>query len=299
MLEERLTRERVTHAPAVAPRTVHLEYKRFGLFHRWMHWLVMASFVVLVFTGMPLEYKNTAWAKLEMHVIGGVQTAGIAHRLAALVMVFSVVCELVYFGLYILRGKGPLWGPGTIVPAREDWRDMKGMFRWFLGKGTRPQAFDRFTYWEKFEFWAASGGVMTMVATGFMLWFPEQTARFLPGIFLNLAMTNHAGGALLAMGFVFVFWHVFHAHFRPEVFPMDKVMFNGTVPVDEYAVERPLEFERRVRSGTLDEVLVEAAGAKRKALENVAWWTITIAAFVAWAVFALFTVWLMYVWMGF
>ena len=38
----------------------HLEYKRFNVFHRWMHFLCLSSFTVLVFTGMPLKYQS-AW----------------------------------------------------------------------------------------------------------------------------------------------------------------------------------------------------------------------------------------------
>jgi cytochrome b subunit of formate dehydrogenase len=290
----------VSAAPNAKPESgmAHLEYRRFRLFHRWVHFFVMASFTVLVFTGMPLKYKDAGWAKKEMDVLGGVQAAGVYHRIAALVLVFCVVSELFYFARYIISKRGPLWGPGTIVPTRRDWTDMKAMYRWFFGLGPKPHGFDRYTYWEKFEFWAASGGVMTMVATGFMLWFPVQVARFLPGIFLNLAMVNHAGGALLAMGFVFVFWHVFHAHFRPEVFPFDKAMFDGTLPAAEYAEERTQEYDRRVRAGTLSEVLVEPAGRKRKAFENVIWWAITLVAIVVWTIFAVFTVWITLVWIG-
>jgi cytochrome b subunit of formate dehydrogenase len=285
---------RTGHAGDVAG----LEYRRFGPFHRWVHFFVMSSFTVLVFTGMPLKYKDAGWARSLMDLLGGVVAAGVYHRIAALIMVFCVVSELFYFARYILGRKGPLWGPSTMVPTRRDFADMTAMYRWFFGLGPKPHEFDRYTYWEKFEFWAASGGVMTMVATGLMLWFPVQVARFLPGIFLNLAMVNHAGGALLAMGFVFVFWHVFHAHFRPEVFPFDKAMFDGTLPASEYAEERSLEYQRRVRTGTLSEVLIEPAGPRRKAFENIVWWAITLVAMVVWTIFAVFTAWITLLWIG-
>ena len=37
-----------------------IEFQRFNVFHRWMHFLVIVSFTVLVFTGMPLKYQDTA-----------------------------------------------------------------------------------------------------------------------------------------------------------------------------------------------------------------------------------------------
>ncbi len=48
-----------------------IEYRRFNVFHRWMHFLVIVSFTVLVFTGMPLKYKDTAWAQWFMDLFGG------------------------------------------------------------------------------------------------------------------------------------------------------------------------------------------------------------------------------------
>ncbi len=292
------TRERVAYAPAIAPvtkakKSVKLHYRRFKASDRWAHAFIMLSFTVLCFTGMPLRYSYAGWAKFEFKLLGGVQVAGVIHRLAAMTMIAVVVFELIRFGLYLLRRRGPVLGPGSILPASQDVKDARAMFRWFFGKGPRPHEFDRFTYWEKFEFCAASMGVLTMVATGAMLWFPVETTKFLPGIFLNIAMINHGGGALMALGFVFVFWHFFHVHMRPEIFPMDTAMFDGTLPIDQYARERSIEFERRVRAGLLEEVLVEPHTGRRLVVENAAWRVVTFLAVAVWIVFAVFIIWLM------
>ena len=44
--------------------------------------------------------------------------------------------------------------------------------RWFVGGGPRPR-FDRFTYWEKFDYWAVFWGMGIIGASGLLLWFPE------------------------------------------------------------------------------------------------------------------------------
>jgi cytochrome b subunit of formate dehydrogenase len=283
-------------AEAAVP--ARMQYRRFSAFQRWVHFFVMFSFTILVFTGMPLKYSDQGWARWAMGLYGGVQMAGIIHRFAALILVACVVSMLVFFARILVRTKGRFWGPGTMVPVRRDLDDLKAMVRWFIG-GPRPMLkLDRYAYWEKFEFWAASAGVTIMVVTGAIMWYPVLTTRFVPGIVLNFAIVNHSGGALLAMGFVFVFWHVFHAHFRPEVFPMDKAMFDGSLPVGEYAHERPLEYERRVHEGTLHEVLVEPVSEHAKAMRNVLWWTITIAAISVWLAFTLFVVWVTANWIG-
>jgi len=276
----------------VAPR--EMQYRRFTAFQRWVHFFIMLSFTVLVFTGMPLRYSDQGWAQWEMRHLGGIQTAGIIHRFAAIIMCTCVMCMVGFFTGILMKRRGRFWGPGTMVPNRRDWDDLIAMWRWFLG-GPRPVLqFDRYSFYEKGEFWAASAGVTIMCITGAMLWYPQLTTQFLPGIFLNFALVNHSGGALLAMGFVFVFWHVFHAHLRPEVFPMDKTMFEGGLPLDEYARERPLEYERRVREGTLHEVLVPGVSARRRRVENPIWWSITVVSLLVWAAFVIFITW----WLG-
>ncbi len=47
-----------------------------------------------------------------------------------------------------------------------------------------------------------------MIATGFMLWNPIATARFLPGQWIPAAQVIHGGEALLAILAVLV-WHFY------------------------------------------------------------------------------------------
>ena len=82
--------------------------------------------------------------------------------------------------------------------CRKDLDDVTAMFKWFFGRGPYPR-FDRFTYWEKFDFWSLAGGTFIIAATGFMMWFPVQTAKLVPGIFLNIALVIHSNEALLAV----------------------------------------------------------------------------------------------------
>ena len=75
---------------------------------------------------------------------------------------------------------------------------------------------------------------------------------------------------------------------------MDKAMFESGLPLDHYAHERPLEYERRVREGTLGEVLVPEPSARRRRIESVLWWSITIVSLAVWAAFVIFIIW----WLG-
>jgi cytochrome b subunit of formate dehydrogenase len=280
----------------VAPKKVRtrIEYRRFNVFHRWMHFLVFVSFTVLVFTGMPLKYKDTEWARWSMDLFGGVTAAGVYHRIAAIVTVFYWTLEFTFMVVMVLRSRGKLLrSPGSMMPNKKDLQDMIGMFAWFFGKGPKPQ-FDRYTYWEKFDYMSLMAGTVIIGMTGFMMWFPLWFTKVLPGIFLNIALVIHSNEALLAMGVIFIFVHFFSAHVKPESFPLDKVIFTGSLPVDHYKAERPLEYARRVREGTLDEVLVEKHITWKTYAADVLWWTITafagfcailMTAFIIWSVF--------------
>ncbi len=271
-----------------------IEYRRFNVFHRWMHFLVIVSFTVLVFTGMPLRYKETPWAQWFMDILGGVTAAGVYHRIAALVTVFYFVCEVTFMLVMVIRARGKnIRKPGSIMFSMKDLQDLVGMFAWFFGKGPKPQ-FDRYAYWEKFDYISLVAGTVIIGTTGFMMWFPLKTTQLVPGIFLNIALVIHSSEALLAMGVIFIFVHFFSAHLKPESFPIDKVIFTGSMPVDHYREERPLEYARRVREGTLDDVLIERKVTWRTLFGDAIWWTITLimgfaallmTAFIIWAIF--------------
>jgi hypothetical protein len=116
-----------------------------------------------------------------------------------------------------------------MVPRGKDFTDFVGNFRWFLYLGRRPR-FDRWTYWEKFDYFAVFWGVAIIGFSGLVLWFPQFFTTFLPGWFLNAAHVVHSDEALLATGFIFIF-HFFHTHLRPETFPLDPVIFTGRIPL--------------------------------------------------------------------
>jgi hypothetical protein len=93
-------------------------------------------------------------------------------------------------------------------------------------------------------------------STGLVLWFPEAFTLFLPGWAINVATIIHSDEALLAVGFIFTV-HFFNTHFRPDRFPMDTVIFTGSIPLEEFKADRPREYEQLVASGELENQLVE------------------------------------------
>jgi cytochrome b subunit of formate dehydrogenase len=121
--------------------------------------------------------------------------------------------------------------------------------------------FDRWTYWEKFDYWAPFWGMFIIGLSGLTLWFPVFFGKFLPGWAFNVATIVHGEEAFLAAVFLFTV-HFFNCHFRPEKFPVDVIMFTGSQTLAEFQHERPLEYARLVREGKLEHYLVGAPSVK-------------------------------------
>ncbi|RMD49341.1 MAG: cytochrome C, partial [Ignavibacteria bacterium] len=101
-------------------------------------------------------------------------------------------------------------------------------------------------------------GVTVIGSSGLILWFPEFfTSLGLPGWVINVATIIHSDEALLAAGFIFTI-HFFNTHFRPEKFPMDTVIFTGSIPLEEFKEERARQYELLINSGELEKHLVSA-----------------------------------------
>ena len=95
-------------------------------------------------------------------------------------------------------------------------------------------------------------GVAIIGMSGLIMWFPESFTIFLPGWIINVALIVHSDEALLAAGFIFTF-HFFNVHFRPDKFPMDRVMFSGRITKSELLNERRRLYDRWVAEGVLDQ----------------------------------------------
>ncbi len=232
--------------------------QRFTIFPRFLHFLVIVSFLTLAITGMSLKFASERWAEFVAAFFGSFEILGALHR-------FMAVVTFTYFGLtFILMyqnwrksGKSLLQyglGQDSMIPNLNDAKELLQTFRWFFGLGPQPR-YGRWTYWEKFDFMAVFWGVAVIGLTGLCLWFPEQFTIFIPGYWINIATIIHSDEALLASGFIFTI-HFFNTHLRPEKFPMDPVIFTGTMPLDELIHERPREYEELVASGKLEEILV-------------------------------------------
>jgi cytochrome b subunit of formate dehydrogenase len=233
-------------------------YRRFSFFDIVIHFTMMVTFIGLVLTGLPLKFSHAPWAIGLMHFLGGARMAGLIHRICAALTFgyFGTTITYIFYFLFFKKIHGNpnplqrLFGPDSLCPRWKDVQDIIGMIQWFFNKGPKPQ-FDRWTYWEKFDFLAVFWGMFAIGLSGLMLWFPEFFTIFLPGWILNIATIIHSDEALLASGFIFTV-HFFNTHFRPSKFPIDTVIFTGRIPKYELVEERQEQYNRLLAERKLE-----------------------------------------------
>jgi cytochrome b subunit of formate dehydrogenase len=258
-LRDRQQRRLRPHVRAEAvPQREGQYVERWSAAWRWAHFLFALSVIVLIMTSIPLLYPNTSWAPLLIRLLGGPAIADTAHRAAAIVMTAVFVGHLVYVAIHLWRNwKNVRWfGPYSLLPTWQDGRDVIAMVRWFFGAGPRP-VFDHWNYQQKFDYWAPFWGVTMLFASGVILWFKALTAAYLPGWIFNVATVVHGDEAVLAAVYLFTI-HFFANHWRPDKFPLDIVIFTGSMPLEEFKREYGIEYGRLVESGQLQRYLVDA-----------------------------------------
>ena len=258
-LRDRQQRKPRPHVQASAlPQGAGQYVERWTPLWRWAHLLFAVSIILLVATGVPLLYPNTAWAPVLERAFGGPDVAGIVHRIAAAVMVGVFVGHIAYAAVHIARNWSSfkIFGPYSLMPNWQDAADIAAMMKWFFGRGPRP-SFDHWNYQQKVDYWAPFWGITMLVATGAMLWFKTLTAAYLPGWVFNIATVAHGDEAVLAAAYLFSV-HYFVNHWRPDKFPLDVVIFTGSMPLEEFKREYAVEYDRMLKTGELKQYLVDA-----------------------------------------
>jgi cytochrome b subunit of formate dehydrogenase len=227
-------------------------YYRFTPGKRLLHGILFSTFLGLALTGLTLRFSYASWASSFAHAVGGFDAILFFHKTFGVLLTAAFLVHVGYVLrlVFIERKVGMLWGPESLVPQPRDFIQMGAHFRWFFGLGPKPK-FDRFAYWEKFDYWAVFWGMAVIGLSGYSMWFAPFVARLVPGSWFNVALLLHGDEALLAVWFIFTI-HFFNTHLRPGSFPMDKVIFTGRQTEKELAEKHPSEYERLVEQGKLE-----------------------------------------------
>jgi cytochrome b subunit of formate dehydrogenase len=223
----------VARSTSRAIQTEHTAaYTRFDVSQRIEHAVFLLSFTILGFTGLIQKFSTNQFSSALIFILGGIERVRIIHHYSAIVMmiVSGYHVLMLAYKVFVLRV------PWTILPIFEDIQHLIQDILYFLGLRKHRAYYGRYNYAEKVEYLAVVWGTVIMGLTGFMMWNPVSTTRFLPGEFIPAAKAAHGAEAILAV-LAIIIWHFYHVHIKH----FNKSMFTGKLNRNEMMHEHPAE----------------------------------------------------------
>jgi len=253
-LKEELARRRALEERLRAEAKRKEEYFiRFSLNVRAQHMVLAVGVILLIITGLPIKFHESDWAKLLFQLIGGLEVSRIIHRVGASMLIAVAFWHMLY--LLTREGRREL---RELLPRPKDLRDFIQNVKYFLGLSKERPKFGRYSYLEKFDYWAVYWGMVIMIGSGLFLWFHNLALALFPKYVLDIAREAHSDEALLAT-LAIVIWHWYNVHFNPSSFPMNKTIFTGRISKEKMMEEHPLEYEALMRQRREQEEAVGVA----------------------------------------
>ncbi len=226
---------------------------RFTPHQRIQHWILAASFTLLVLTGFPIKFADRPWAEWLVQAMGGLSVVRSLHRYAGIVLLVGAAGHLIYVTIFAWRRKratGQTWWRTIMalpmVMNAGDLRQLYHLVKYLLFlEDKRPDA-ERFSLEEKFEYFGVFWGTVLLGVTGVLMWGNAWFTQYIPGRLLTVAVVVHTFEAFLALLHVGVI-HLIGVIFSPAVLPMSPAMFTGITPPDEMADAHAGMLERVAR----------------------------------------------------
>lgn len=210
-------------------------YERFPIAQRIEHLLLVLSFSLLGITGLIQKYSGSNLSLGLIQIFGGIESVRIIHRVAAAIFFLEVIYHLFILGYKVFVERVEM----TMLPGIKDAKDGIQTLGYNLGFTKTKPKMGRYTFGEKVEYWALIWGGLVMGITGFMLWNPIVTTKYLSGVFIPAAKAAHGGEAVLAV-LAIIIWHFYHVHLKS----WNTSMINGKISRHEMEQEHLLELEK-------------------------------------------------------
>lgn len=218
-------------------------FERLTLFQRAQHLTMVISFTLLALTGLPMRFPEAAGVARLYTIFGGLAGARQVHRAAAVLMIADGAVHLAYLVALLARSRFSVRDAWPMVPSWNDARDWWETSLYYFGARRELPKYDRFTFREKFDYFAVFWGLPVMMFSGLVLWFPVFFGNLLPDLAIPVAYIAHSDEAVLAISAIVV-WHFYNVHYSPDKFPMSWVWLTGRISERDMQHEHPLEYER-------------------------------------------------------
>ncbi len=227
-----------SQAQKMSSEVAHGQYQRFDVLQRIEHLVLLVSFSLLGITGLIQKFAAWPISEATIEFLGGIEMTRQIHHVNAAIMVILSAYHIVVVGyrVFVLRVRMSMLP--TLSDFTEWWQDTT----YKLGQSRTPAKFGRYNYGEKMEYWAMVWGTLVMGITGFMLWNPITTAKFVPGEWIPVAKAAHGAEAILAV-LAIIIWHFYNVHIKM----FNKAMLTGKLDEHQMAHEHGRELEAIAR----------------------------------------------------
>ena len=213
-------------------------FQRFNKNFRFQHMVMFTSVILLIITGMPIKFPDFVLSRYLVNLWGGIHNSTMVHRFGAGMLIYFMVHHL-FYTVFSRQGRRDFV---LLIPTPKDARDAVQNIRHFLGKSPDKPRFGRFSYIEKFDYWAVYWGCVIMIGSGLFLWFEGIVLKYFPKYVLDVAHEMHSDEAMLAT-LAIVIWHFYNVHFNPDRFPGTLLWWHGQISEHEMKEEHPLEYD--------------------------------------------------------
>jgi formate dehydrogenase subunit gamma len=217
--------------------SLHIErtFQRFSRAVRWEHGLLLLSVFVLLITGLPQKYENTSWSQWLLSTPERLAQLQQIHHIFALLLTVVVLYDLGRAIYLIIKRRLP----GDMLPTMQDVRDAWQMIKYLLFLTRQQPRFGKFNFEQKIMYWFTFVGILILVISGYILWFPIIITKVLPGGVVPAAYLMH-GNEAVALAIFTIIWHFYHVHLER----LNLSIFTGRLSEDEMRKYHPVEFER-------------------------------------------------------
>lgn len=215
---------------------------RFSRSARIQHIVLIASFTMLIVTGLPVLVAGAGGGIVR----GLFAVRTLLHHGAGVVLIGLGVYHTIWIS-FTDEGRREF---GSVLPRYKDLTDLVHFVKYQLGRTDEPPPYGKYDPFEKFEYLAVVWGSLVMVVTGLMMWFFEFTFQLFPKWAYDLVRLIHGYEAILAFLAV-ILGHLYNVHLKPGVWPMNRVWLDGKMTLRELKAHHPLEYERWLREQSM------------------------------------------------
>ena len=130
------------------------------------HLLIFITFLLLVFTGLPIYFSDVFWAPVVISFFGGIDTARLIHRIAGFAMMFAAAYHIITIvaGTIHKLLNHEFDYKRTQIPRLKDLYDLIHDLKYFLGIEPYRPKMEKFMYKQKLHYLAIMCGSLVLIA---------------------------------------------------------------------------------------------------------------------------------------